>query len=146
MSSNAWPVLQITLALLCASAGCGVILSAILLRAKLPVAHPHTPAFDIAQTDRTYQLVSILCSIGALSTLTYSTGAFAAFLSVALSFQIAEHWLIPRLRVVAPDGGVSLRHGVRTRLELIGIAAMALIFLNLSMPPLVTLANIYGLR
>ena len=146
MSSNAWTVLQITLALLCAAAGCGVILSAMLLRGKLPAAHPHTPAFDIAQTDRTYQLVSILASCGALATLTYSRGAFAGFLGVAVSFQIAEHWLVPRLRRVAADGEVSLRHGVRSRLELVGIAALALIFLNLSMPPLVTLANIYGLR
>ena len=35
--------------------------------------------------------------------------------------------------------------GVRARMELIQAAALALIFINLGIPPLVILANIYGL-
>lgn len=146
MHPNALIVAQITIAMLCAAAAFGVVLSAMALRGKLPARHPHTAAFDIAHTDRAYQLASILASIGAMASLGYSNGAFAAFLGVAASFQIAEHWLIPRLRAAAEAKGEAPRLGVRTRLELVAAMALAMIFVNLGIPPLVTLANIYGLR
>jgi hypothetical protein len=144
MHPNAWPLLQLTLSMLFAAAAFGVVLSAMSIRGRLPVAHPHTPAFDIAHTDRSYQLASILASLGAMASLTYSAGVFAAFLGVAAAFQIAEHWLIPRLRAAREDA-IPIR-GARARFELVQAMALALIFMNLGVPPLMTLANVYGLR
>jgi len=149
VNANVWVILQMALAMLFAAAAFGVVLSAMMLRSRLPAGQPLAGAFDIAaleisHTERAYQLASILASAGAMASLLHAKGAFAAFVGVAVSFQLAEHWLIPRLKAAAADGG---RHyiGVRARMEMIQAAALALIFVNLGVPPLVTLANIYGL-
>jgi len=145
MSPNAWAVLQIVTALLCAATAFGVMLTTMLVRGRLPVEHPQSPIFDIAHTDRTYQLASIIASIGAMASFQHSWGTFASFLGVAISFQIAEHFMLPRMREAASSGEELPYKGARDRLELLQTACLALIFFKLGMPPLITLANIYGL-
>jgi hypothetical protein len=145
MHPNAWVVLQMAMAMLCAAAAFGVLLSAMMLRGRLPVDHPQSALFEVMQSDRAYQLASILASAGAMASLLHSKGAFAGFLSVAISLQLAELWLVPRMREAAAAGAEMPYRGVRTRMELIQAAALALIFVNLGLPPLVVLANIYGL-
>ncbi len=145
MHPNAWLVLQMAAAMLCAAAAFGVLLSAMMLRGRLPVDHPHSALYEITHSDRAYQLASILASAGAMASLLHSKGAFAGFLGVAISLQLAEHWLIPRMRAAVAAGADLPYRGVRTRMELVQAAALGLIFVNLGIPPLVTLANIYGL-
>jgi len=145
MHSNAWMVLQVATAMLCAAAAFGVVLSAMMTRGRLVTEGPEVAAFEIAQTDRAYQLASMLASVGAMASMLHNKGAFAAFLGVAVSFQVAEHWLIPRMKAAAAAGADLPHLGARARLELIQAAALALIFVNLGIPPLATLANIHGL-
>ncbi len=145
MSSSAWAVLQIMTALLCAATAFGVMLTTTLVRGRLPVEHPQSPLFDIAHTDRTYQLASIIASIGAIASFKHNWGVFASFLGVAISFQLAEHFMLPRMRDAAIAGEALPFRGTRDRLELLQAACLALIFFKLGMPPLIMLANIYGL-
>ncbi len=145
MHPSAWIVTQMAMAMLCAAAAFGVLLSAMTMRGRLPVDHPQSAQFEILHSDRAYQLASILASAGAMASLMHNKGAFAGFLSVAISLQLAELWLIPRMREAAAAGLEIPYRGIRSRMELIQAAALALIFINLGLPPLVTLANIYGL-
>ena len=145
MHPNAWVVLQMATAMLCAAAAFGVLLSAMAMRVRLAVDHPQTALFEVMQSDRAYQLASILSSAGAMASLLHSKSAFAGFLGVAISLQMAEFWLIPRMKAAAAAGAEMPCRGVRARMELIQAAALALIFINLGIPPLVILANIYGL-
>jgi hypothetical protein len=145
MSGNAWLILQIMISLLAAASAFGVLLSAMLMRGRLATDYPQSAVFDIAHTDRSYQIASIIASIGALASYQHSTGAFASFIGVAVSFQIAEHWMLPRMHEAAVTGSDMPFRGVRARLELLQVACLALLFFKLGMPPLITLANVYGL-
>ncbi len=80
-----------------------------------------------------------------MASLMHSKGVFAGFVSVAISLQLAEYWLIPRMKAAAAEGMDMPYRGARARMELIQAAALGLIFINLGLPPLVILANIYGL-
>jgi hypothetical protein len=145
MSAAALTVLQITVSLLCAAAAFGVVLTTMLVRGKLPVGGSETAIYDIAHTDRTYQLATILASIGALAAFPFSWGTFAGFIAVAVSFQIAESFMLPAMRKAAETGGEMPYKGTRSRLELLQAAFLAVIFFKTSMPPLLTLASIYGI-
>jgi hypothetical protein len=145
MAAASLTVIQITVSLLCAAAAFGVVLTTMLVRGKLPIANPETAIYDIAHTDRTYQLATILASIGALAAFPFSWGTFAAFIAVAVSFQIAESFMLPAMRIAAETGGEMPYKGTRARLELLQAAFLAVIFFKISMPPLLTLASIYGI-
>jgi hypothetical protein len=145
MAAASWTVLQITISLLCAAAAFGVVLTTMLVRGKLPVAHPDTAVYDIAHTDRTYQLATVLASIGALAAFPFSWGTFAGFIAVAVSFQIAESFMLPAMRKAAESGSEMPYKGTRSRLELLQAAFLAVIFFKTSMPPLLTLASVYGI-
>ena len=145
MAAASLTVIQITVSLLCAAAAFGVVLTTMLVRGKLPVAYPEAAIYDIAHTDRTYQLATILASIGALAAFPFSWGTFAGFIAVAVSFQIAESFMLPAMRKAAETGGEMPYKGTRSRLELLQAAFLAVIFFKTSMPPLLTLASIYGI-
>jgi hypothetical protein len=98
-----------------------------------------------AHTDRTYQLATILASIGALAAFPFSWGTFAGFIAVAVSFQIAENFMLPAMRRAAETGEEMPYKGTRSRLELLQAAFLAVIFFKTSMPPLLTLASVYGI-
>ncbi len=145
MAAASWTVLQITVSLLCAAAAFGVVLTTMLVRGKVPVTNPETAIYDIAHTDRTYQLASVLASIGALAAFPYSLGTFAGFIAVAVSFQIAESFMLPAMRKAAETGSEMPYKGTRSRLELLQAAFLAVIFFKTGMPPLLTLASVYGI-
>jgi hypothetical protein len=145
MAAASWTVIQIVVSLLCAAAAFGVVLTTILVRGKAPTTSPEYALFDIAHTDRTYQLATILASIGALAAFPYSWGTFAGFIAVAVSFQIAESCMLPAMRKAAATGADMPYKGTRARLELLQAAFLAMIFFKTSMPPLLTLASIYGI-
>jgi hypothetical protein len=144
MSSAAWSILQIVVAVLCAATAFGVLLTTMLVRTNQRFADQQGAQFDIAYTERTYSLASILASIGALASFQYSLGTFASFIGVAISFQIAEHWLLPSMRAAANAGEAMPMTGVRSRFELLQAACLIIIFSQVSMPPLFTLARVYG--
>jgi hypothetical protein len=145
MAAASWTVIQIVISLLCAAAAFGVVLTAILVRGKVPMTNPESVLYDIAHTDRTYQLATILASVGALAAFPFSWGTFAGFIVVAVSFQIAESFMLPAMRRAAEIGGEMPYKGTRSRLELLQAAFLAMIFFKTSMPPLLTLASIYGI-
>jgi hypothetical protein len=155
MSHNAISLLQILTGMLCSGAAFGVLLSMMLVRGNLKIfayandglsqARHDTALFDILYTDKTYLLTSILASIGALSSFQQNKGVFVMFVGIAISFQIAEHWLLPRMRQAAQQGLDIPMRGTRARFELLQATCLLFVFGNLTMPPLVTLVNIYGL-
>ncbi len=145
MSATAWNVLMMVTAAFAASASLGVLLTNMVARGGLAAGNADALRFDLTYTDRTYVLASVLCSIGAMAALKFSVATFGAFVMLALSLQIAEHWLLPRMRA-AVDTGADIPHqGTRTRFELLLFLGLAFIFGNLSFPPLITLARVYGL-
>ncbi|MGL4636289.1 MAG: hypothetical protein ACRCWF_09930 [Beijerinckiaceae bacterium] len=143
--SNHFAVMQLLGSALCAAAAFGVLLTMMLVRGNTRAAGQEGAVYDIAFTDKTYLIASILASIGALLSYRFSVGTFAAFVCVAISFQIAEHWLIPRLQAAAERGDTLPLTGARARFELVQAACLALVFFNISMPPLIILARVYGL-
>jgi hypothetical protein len=156
MSPNAISVLQVLTGMLCSAAAFGVLLAMMLVRGNLkslayarsdgPTQSSHeTVVFDIIYTDKTYLLTSILASIGALSSFQQNKGVFVMFLGIAISFQIAEHWLLPPMREAAQKGLDIPFKGTRARFELLQAGCLIFAFGNLTMPPLITLVNIYGL-
>jgi hypothetical protein len=144
MSPAAWSILQIAVSVLCAAAAFGVLLSTMLVRTNQRFSSEQGAQFDVAYTERTYGLASILASIGALASFQHSLGTFASFVGVAISFQIAEHWLLPNMRAAADSGETMPMVGVRSRFELLQAACLIIIFSQVSMPPLFTLARVYG--
>jgi hypothetical protein len=144
MSPIAWSILQIIVAVLCAAAAFGVLLTTMLVRTNQRFADQQGAQFDVAYTERTYSLASIMASIGALASFQNSLGTFASFVGVAVSFQIAEHWLLPAMRAAAEAGESMPMVGVRSRFELLQAACLIVIFSQVSMPPLFTLARVYG--
>lgn len=144
MSSAAWSILQIGVAVLCAAAAFGVLLTTMLVRTSPQFAQQQGAQFDIAYTERTYNLASILASIGALASFQVSLGTFASFIGVAVSFQIAEIWLLPNMRTAAEAGETMPMLAVRSRFELLQAACLIIIFSQSALPPLVTLARVYG--
>jgi hypothetical protein len=145
LNGNHFLVMQMLGAVLCAASAFGVLLTLMLVRGNTQAAGPEGAVYDIAFTDKTYLVASIIASIGALLSFRFSTGTFLAFLCVAISFQIAEHWLLPRLRAAAERGEALPLTGIRARFELVQIACLSMVFFNISMPPMMTLARVYGL-
>jgi hypothetical protein len=145
MTASAWSVLQLITALLCAGMAFGVLLTTMFVRGKLPFDHPQSALFDLAYTDRTYQLASIIASIGAMAAISQGWGLFGSFVAVAVAFQVAEHLLLPRMRAALDQGVEIPLRGTRARFELLQTALLAVIFFKMGMPPLITLASIYGL-
>jgi hypothetical protein len=156
MSSSSISLLQILTGMLCAGAAFGVLLSMMLVRGNLqhfafakpnilPQSSSDSALFDINYTDKTYLLTSILASIGALVSFKQNIGVFVMFVTIAVSFQIAEHWLLPRMRQAAQQGLDIPMKGTRARFELLQAACLLFVFINLTMPPLVTLVRIHGL-
>ena len=145
MSANAWSVLMMVTAAFAASASLGVLLTNMVARGALVAGGPDALRYDLNYTDRTYILASVLCSIGALAALKFSVATFGAFVMLALSLQVAEHMMLPRMREAADAGTEMPYQGTRTRFELLLFLGLAFIFGNLSFPPLVTLARVYGL-
>lgn len=145
LNSNQFLVMQMLGAVLCAASAFGVLLTLLLVRGNMRTAGAAGAVYDIAFTDRTYLVASIIASIGALLSYRFSLGTFLAFLCVAISFQIAEHWLLPRLRMAAERGEALPLTGARARFELAQIACLVAVFCNISMPPMMTLARVYGL-
>ncbi|MFM9975877.1 MAG: hypothetical protein ACKVON_15050 [Beijerinckiaceae bacterium] len=145
MSSHALSLLQIVTGMLCAGAAFGVLLTTMLVRGTLDRPGGLDARFDLVYTDRTYILASILASIGALASLWQNIGIFIVFVAVAGSFQIAEHWLLPRMRQAVAAGEALPMTGTRFRFEFLQAACLLLVFCILSMPPLITLARVYGL-
>jgi hypothetical protein len=152
MSTNAFSLFQILTGMLCSAAAFGVLLSMMLVRGNLRRAaggavrsEREIALFDMIYTDKTYLLASIMASIGALTSFKQNIGVFVMFVVVAVSFQIAEHWLLPRMRLAAQQGLEIPMTGTRARFELLQATCLLLVFGNLAMPPLITLVRIHGL-
>jgi hypothetical protein len=142
---NNFALIQILVAMLAAAAGFGVLLSMILVRGQVQRIADGGVEADLAFTNKAYLLASIIASIGAVAAYPHSTGAFAMFLSIALTFQIADHWLIPRMRAAAQAGQELPHLNTRVRFEVLQAMALLAIFGVIAMPRMATLARYYGL-
>jgi hypothetical protein len=156
MSPSTISLLQILIGMLCSGAAFGVLLSMMLVRGNLQrVSYAQSDGtlqssrdialFDITYTDKTYLLTSIMASIGALASFKQNMGVFVMFLVIAISFQIAEHWMLPRMRQAAKEGLDMPMTGTRARFEFLQASCLLFVFGNLTMPPLVTLVRVHGL-
>jgi hypothetical protein len=138
-------LLQVLVAMLAAAAGFGVLLAMIMVRGQIGRIADGGVEADLAFTNKAYLLASIIASIGAVAAYPHSFGAFSMFLAIALSFQIADHWLIPQMRRAASSGTEVPFKGTRARFELMQALALLAIFGVITMPRLATLAKLYGL-
>jgi hypothetical protein len=145
ISPQAFSLLQILTGMLCAAAAFGALLTTMLVRGNARITEGLDARFDLAYTDRTYGLASILASIGALASLRQSLSLFILFAAVAVAFQIAEHWLLPRMQQALVAGEALPMMQTRARFELVQAACLLTAFCILAMPPLMTLARVYGL-
>ncbi|MGL5136418.1 MAG: hypothetical protein ACRC7G_01490 [Beijerinckiaceae bacterium] len=141
-----WPglmVLQITFGALCAATAFGLVLALHLLRGRLGFAAD--PRVDVVVSDRAYLAGSLLASVGAIMSLAGSFGVFIGFICVAVSFLIAEQFLIPKMRAAAEADAPLPMTATRSRFELLQAGLLLLLFTQISVPPLMTLARVYGL-
>jgi hypothetical protein len=141
-----WPglmVLQITFGALSAALALGLVLALHLLRGRLGFAAD--PRIDVTVSDRAYLAGSLLASFGAIMSLSASFGVFVGFVCVAAAFLVAEQLLIPRMRAAAEADAPLPMRAARARFELLQAGLLLLIFTQISMPPLITLARVYGL-
>jgi hypothetical protein len=156
MSSNTASLFQIMSGMLCSAAAFGVLLSMMFVRGTVQRAansasgsnarsESDIALFDLLYTDKTYLLASIMASIGALCSFKLNIGVFAMFVIVAVSFQIAEHWLLPKMRLAAQQGQALPMVDTRRRFEFLQAMCLLLVFGNLAMPPLLILVRIHGL-
>jgi hypothetical protein len=136
-------VLQITFGALCAATAFGIVLALHVMRGRLGFAAD--PRVDVVVSDRAYLAGSLLASIGAIMSLSGSFGVFAGFICVAIAFLVAEQFLIPKMRAAAEANAPLPLTGARSRFELLQAGLLLLLFTQISMPPLVTLARVYGL-
>ena len=145
ITPQAFGLLQILTGMLCAAAAFGVLLTTMLVRGNASKIEGLDARFDLVYTDRTYVLASILASVGALASLRQNFSIVLLFAVVALSFQIAEHWLLPKMRQALVAGEALPLIRTRARFELLQAACLLMAFCILAMPPLITLARVYGL-
>jgi hypothetical protein len=138
-------LIQILIAMLAAATGFGVLLAMIMVRGQVQKIANGGVEADLAFTNKAYLLASIIASIGAVAAFPHSQGAFAMFLAIALTFQFADHWLIPRMRAAAQAGEDVPLRGTRARFEILQAVALLAIFGVITMPRLATLARLYGL-
>jgi hypothetical protein len=141
LSSQAFGLLQ---GMLCAAAAFGVLLTTMLVRGNFGKRQGLDARFDLVYTDRTYILASVLASLGALASFRQNLSIFMIFVAVAAAFQIAEHWLLPRMRQALAAGEPLPMTAMRARFELLQAACLFLAFCILAMPPLIALAQVYG--
>jgi len=145
MTGNATSLALILTGMLCASAAFGVLLTTMLVRGNLRLLEGQGAVSDMIYTDKTYSLTSILASIGAVVSLRHNIGVAVSFLGVAIAFQIAEHWLLPQMRMAAQSGQSLPLLPTRARFEFFQAVCLLLVFANLAMPPLITLVRVHGL-
>jgi hypothetical protein len=138
-------ILLITLATLATAAALGVTLGVqIFRRAVRRFALPEGRLVDLAQTEQGYLLASALSSLAAFAAFRIDGVVFGVLLTVAASFLMAEHVILPRMREAAEAGGDAGRD-VRGTFEAIQSLTLLLAFFLLTLPPLATLARVWGI-
>jgi hypothetical protein len=137
-------ILLMTLATLATAAALGVTIGIMALRrAVVRFALPEGRQVDIAQTEQGYLLASALASIAAFAAFRIDFMVFGVLLVVAAAFLMAEHVILPRLKEAAERGQPSARD-VRGSFETIQSLTLLCAFLMLTLPPLATLARVWG--
>jgi hypothetical protein len=137
-------ILQIVGVMLCTAVALGLLLSTMLVRGRLHSIGAEGPLHDIAFTEKTYVAASVFCAVGAIAAINLSWGTFALFLSVAASLHVADQILVPPMRAAAAAGRAPPHTGTRARFELLAAACLFFIFWKTALPPLITLAQTYG--
>jgi hypothetical protein len=138
-------IVQIVTVLLCTAVAFGLLLSTMLVRGKLHAIGSEGPLHDIAFTEKAYVAASLFCGVGCLASLGLSWGTFAVFMSVGAAFMIADQYLVPRMRQAISAGRPVPLTGARARFELMAATSLFLVFWKTAVPPLVTLAMVYGI-
>jgi hypothetical protein len=136
---------QVVVGAMCAAATFGMILTLIAARGKLIGAGDTGIVYDIAFTDRIYLIGSVLVSLGAIAVTPDRFGVFATLVGAAISLQIAEHFLLPRMKQAADAGQPVPFRGTRRRFELMIAITLMLVFTSLTLPPLQFIAARFGL-
>ncbi len=138
-------ILQIVTVMLCTAVAFGILLSTMLVRGRLHAIGNEGPLHDLAFTEKAYLAAAVFCAAGAIAAINMSWGSFAMFLAIAISLQIADHMLLPRMRAAQASGEPLPHTATRARFEILAAACLIVIFWKTAVPPLVTLAVTYGI-
>jgi hypothetical protein len=131
----------IAMALLCTAAALGAVLVSWAMRRSRLLRSRTMHRHSIAMSRQVYLLASLLCSVGALLAFPVSWSIFLVLAGSAGSFLLAEHLLLPRLA----DRERTDLAGARSRFEMIQVVLLTVAFINQAVPPLVRLAQVYGI-
>lgn len=145
LSSPALNILQIAGGGFCAACGFGFLIALRLMRPAFAGQPAEGIRSDLAASDAAYLAIATLASVGALISVQTSLAIFIGFVCVAAAFLIAENFLLPRMKAAAEAGLAIPMLGTRNRFELLQGLLLMVLFSQISMPPLVTLARVYGI-
>jgi hypothetical protein len=137
-------ILLMSLATLAAAAALGVTIGLTTMRRTMAaVGMPQGVAIELDQTEQAYLLASALTSVAAFAAFRVDLMAFFILTVSAASFLAAEHVMVPRMRrSLASDGVVG--RDARTTFEMAQAMVLLTAFFMLTLPPLTTLARVWG--
>jgi hypothetical protein len=138
-------IIQLVTIMLCTAVAFGLLLSTIMVRGRLHAVGSEGPLHDIAFSEKVYVAAATFCAIGAVASIQVSWGTFALFLGVAASLHLADLKLLAPMRDAHIAGQPVPYTGTRARLELLAGSCLFFIFWKTAVPPLITLALIYGI-
>ncbi len=138
-------IFQLVSVMMCAAVAFGLLISTMLVRGKLHKVGQEGPLHDIAFTESAYVAAATMCALAAIASINISWGTFALCLSIAVSLMIADTILVPRMREAIAASREVPYTGTRLRFEVLAAASLFFVFWKTAVPPLLTLAQIYGL-
>jgi hypothetical protein len=138
-------IIQLVTIMLCTAVAFGLLLAAIMVRGSLQTLGGEGPAQDIAFTERVYVAAATFCAVGAVAAINISWGTFALFLAIAGSLHLADQKLLSAMREHREPGTPSRHNAIRARFEILAATCLFFIFWKTAVPPLLTLAVIYGI-
>jgi hypothetical protein len=137
-------ILLMSLATLACAAAIGVTLGVTTMRRALGRhALADGRLADLDQTDQGYLLASALASVAAFAAFRVDYSVFLLLVSCSAIFLMAEHVILPRLKRDA-EAGLPPARDFRTTFEMAQALLLLLAFFMLTLPPLSTLARVWG--
>jgi hypothetical protein len=138
-------IVQLVTVMLCTSVAFGLLLSVMLVRGRLHALGGEGPLHDLAFTEKAYVAAASFCAVGAIAAINMSWGSFAMFLAIAVSLQMADNFLLPKMRAAEAECPADAHSGTRLRFEVLAAGCLFFLFWKTAVPPLVTLALTYGI-
>jgi hypothetical protein len=137
-------ILLMSIATLACAAAIGVTIGvSTLRRAMAGHALAGGRVLDLDQTERGYLLASALASVAAFAAFRVDYGVFLLLVACSAAFLMAEHVILPRLKRGA-EAGLPPKRDLRNTFEMAQALLLLMAFFLLTLPPLATLARVWG--